>query len=473
MILRKQRAKIDSLTSENKQLVHDVALLQSVPRDVEHRLLQKKSAAAREEGRDLALRLGELLRVSKEFDASIETLRNRLIASRKDRETVSSSEKECSVLERRLNAAIVSFNEVVGSNAVLRTSVDGLRQEKQNFGRIKRRLDSDIGAQKKLLSELIDKINSNYSAKDKAMSDLQHLRAIANREHFEFEREWKELAFLIDQDSKLNQYMDSKSFAVQIDSEKDKNETESSSDERSEVLEMESQECLEDENEEHLQRYESIFERIKESVGIGSITELLDFFSKKELLNYSLFNHCNSVASNIEKKDVSIKDLACRLRPYLEIREDSQERAALKVCEESPGEEELVEKLRELDKFGKKSHSILTGIKKLLEEYLQLGTAKTADENQQNDEDIPSILSKIESMLDPLLLQVAGTTCLNSRGAKPKNLHSRSGLLVNLPSSILMNESSLVGAPTKEKRCPSASSTSTRPSTGANHRVCF
>lgn len=454
--LRRQRAKLDSLTSENKQLVRDLSILQSVPRDVEYRLGQKRIEAAREEGRNLSQRVHDLMQISCDLDASIETLRNHLHSTKKTRDRLrGSSENQTVVLEKRLNQAVVNFNQVLGSNQELRENVDNLRQEKQSFSRIEKRLLADIEKENIVLTEVIEKINSSYTAKDKAVSDLQHLRTIADREHFEFEREWKELSRLIEKDSENLFCRKSLEQAVASDSY-NKNATAS----ETVVVEMKMKSIgTEDQvfsGEIEIKKFESIFKRIKESVGMDSIEELLDFFTKKELLNYSLFNRSNTLSAEIERKEFCIKTVHMDLISALK----SENSTNLTILPKNSNftEDSYFQAQKRLFRI----RSSLLGIKRVLDK-------ETPFSDSSNGDDLCVILSDIESLLDRPLFSRPSSSVRSHTG----------GLVVHpvsLPSSIALGEDSEsrplwrseIERNTHHKMKRSQSASSTRPTTSSS-----
>lgn len=461
--LRRHRAKLDSLTSENKLLVRDLSILQSVPRDVEYRLGQKRIEAAREEGRHLSQRVHDLMQISNDLDGSIETLRNHLHSTKKTRDRLrGSSENQAVVLEKRLNQAVVNFNQVLGSNQVLRENVDNLRQEKQSFSRIEKRLLADIEKENIVLTEVIEKINSSYTAKDKAVSDLQHLRTIADREHFEFEREWKELSRLLEKDSE--NLFSHKSLERVVASD--------SSNKNAEVFEdvVPEVKANENENEEELvsgeieiSKFESIFRRIKESVGMSSIEELLDFFTKKELLNYSLFNRSNTLSSEIERKEFCIKNVSNDLKNCL--KSENFENLTILPKNRNFSQDAYLQAHKRVSRI----RSSLLGIKRVLDKETPFSDCSDID-------DICDILSDIDSMLDrPLSIRPSSSVRSHTGGLV---VHP-----ISLPSSIALGEDlelrplwrSEIERTTFNKLKRSQSASSTRPttssSTSLHHRV--
>ena len=270
----------------------------AVPRDVEYRLSCERESAAREEGRALAQSFKEAEAKRSQLGVSIEMLRKRLTGGSK---TVGSrgSGKYLQTLEKRLNHSIVKFNELVASNTVLRDDVDSLRQEKQHFVKVEKGLLDETEMTKRSSDILVKKINACFAAKDKAVADLQHLRTMADREHFEFEREWKELNRLLELDARVSHQVVRAEISPKPEAR---------------VMEIEPVPPPEEEDTDalltrELHRLESQFERIKEAVGTTSLSDLIDFFSSKEMQNFSLLNRSDFLSSEIAKADLLIADV--------------------------------------------------------------------------------------------------------------------------------------------------------------------
>merc|ERR1719188_1914386 len=119
-------------------------------------------------------------------------------------------QKQIRILENRLDNALQKFNEAVTANRALREQIDTLRRERVVFDDIYRKLESELQQKKKEMANIIEQANAAYEARDQAQAQMASLKQQADREHMEFEREWKELGKLIQNDKKMKEFMKAK-----------------------------------------------------------------------------------------------------------------------------------------------------------------------------------------------------------------------------------------------------------------------
>jgi len=239
--------------------------------------------------------------------------------------------KQIRVLENRLDKSLQSFNQGVATNKRLRDQIDGLRRERVVFDQIYTKLEREFETKKKEMANIIEQANAAYEARDAAQAQMTSLKQQADKEHGEFEKEWKELGRLIENDRKMKDFMRQK--------------------ERSRALEAEAANAvtvgggggstktakdgeLTNEDEENLKKkvaknawaiargkvqitglserisiYEEAFARIQAATGISDIDDLVANFINAEDSNFSLFNYANLLAAQIEKLDCDIAEL--------------------------------------------------------------------------------------------------------------------------------------------------------------------
>merc|ERR1712203_841621 len=111
------------------------------------------------------------------------------------------------VLENRLDKSLQKFNESVGVNKELRDMIDSLRRERVVFDNIYFKLDKEFEQKKKEMANIIEQANAAYEARDAAQAQMTSLKQQADKEHQEFEKEWKELGRLIENDKKMKEFM--------------------------------------------------------------------------------------------------------------------------------------------------------------------------------------------------------------------------------------------------------------------------
>ena len=57
------------------------------------------------------------------------------------------------------------------------------------------------------MANIIEQANAAYEARDAAQAQMASLKQQADKEHAEFEKEWKELGRLIENDKKMKEFM--------------------------------------------------------------------------------------------------------------------------------------------------------------------------------------------------------------------------------------------------------------------------
>ncbi|EER19804.1 tropomyosin, putative, partial [Perkinsus marinus ATCC 50983] len=123
------------------------------------------------------------------------------------KETDEAIEKQVKVLDNRLEKNLQKFNEVIAVNTRLRDRIDTLRRERVVFDSIYRKLEIELQEKKKEMANIIEQANAAYEARDQAQAQMTALKQQADREHHEFEKEWKELGRLIENDKKMKDFI--------------------------------------------------------------------------------------------------------------------------------------------------------------------------------------------------------------------------------------------------------------------------
>merc|ERR1712054_551244 len=98
-------------------------------------------------------------------------------------------------------------NEAIEANRVLREQIDMLRRERVVFDDIYRKLENELQMKKKEMAFIIEQANAAYEARDSAQAQMAALKQQADKEHAEFEKEWRELGRLIENDKKMKEFM--------------------------------------------------------------------------------------------------------------------------------------------------------------------------------------------------------------------------------------------------------------------------
>merc|ERR1719281_1910277 len=153
----------------------------------------------------------------KTTDDKVETLQKKIFSIREDmarkggvdapKQNIEATQKQIRILENRLDKALQKFNEAIAANRSLREEIDTLRRERVVFDDIYRKLENELQQKKKEMANIIEQANAAYEARDSAQAQMAALKQQADKEHQEFEKEWKELGRLIENDKKMKEFM--------------------------------------------------------------------------------------------------------------------------------------------------------------------------------------------------------------------------------------------------------------------------
>ncbi len=83
--------------------------------------------------------------------------------------------------------ALVKFNESLATNKALRKQIDDLRQEREVFDQVYKRLEAQLGDKKRLMAAIIEKSNAAYEERDAAQTEIAAIHQSMARERQEFE----------------------------------------------------------------------------------------------------------------------------------------------------------------------------------------------------------------------------------------------------------------------------------------------
>merc|ERR1740138_708691 len=221
-------------------------------------------------------------------------------------------QKQTRILENRLDKALQKFNEGIEANRGLREQIDTLRGERAVFDDIYRKLESELHSKKKEMANIIEQANAAYEARDSAQAQMAALKQQADKEHAEFEKEWRELGKLIENDKKMKEFMRQKvrskeegKLAVTNNSEEDKLRKNRSM--KSGFDTAKSQVAVTS-HQDQIITYEEAFSKIQAATGICDIDDLVQNFINAEDQNYTLFKYNNELSADIEKLEQQIAE---------------------------------------------------------------------------------------------------------------------------------------------------------------------
>jgi len=321
--ISKQRATIEKLSRENRKMKAELTETRTAPGSQAQNRMATETLAKLSEQK---LSLQEKLELENEqatiLQENISSMDVDVFSKRQEMAThggVNASQdntkaiaKQIRVLENRLDKGLQKFNESIAANRSLREQIDTLRRERTVFDDIYRKLENELQSKKKEMANIIEQANAAYEARDSAQAQMASLKQQADKEHAEFEREWRELGKLIENDKKMKEFMRTKvkqtaeggkvgeMSPVQEDRHR-KKITRNAWDTAKHLVTMTT-------NQEKADTYEKAFERIQKATGICDIDELVQNFIHAEDQNFSLFKYNNELSADIEKLELHITE---------------------------------------------------------------------------------------------------------------------------------------------------------------------
>merc|ERR1719359_808361 len=321
-IIRKQRATIEKLTRENRKMKAELnETRSSSSTQVENRIAMEKINKLTDQKEQLQSKMEQESEQSKVLTDTVADTQKRIFEVREDMaqhggvkaalENAKAVQKQIRILENRLDKALQNFNQAVEANRTLREQIDTLRRERVVFDDIYKKLENELHSKKKEMANIIEQANAAYEARDSAQAQMASLKQQADKEHMEFEKEWRELGRLIENDKRMKEFMRTKvkqsteaktgDMSLAQEDRHRKKITRNAWDTAKHLVTITT-------NQEKAETYEKAFERIQKATGICDIDELVQNFIHAEDQNFSLFKYINELSADIEKLEQQITE---------------------------------------------------------------------------------------------------------------------------------------------------------------------
>lgn len=313
--IRKQRATIEKLTRENRKMKAELNETRSQPgSQAENKMASETLSKLMEQRQALQDKLDIETEQSGTLSEKICGTERDIFSKRQEMAThggINASldnqkavAKQIRVLENRLDKALQNFNTAIAANRSLREQIDTLRRERVVFDDIYRKLENELQSKKKEMANIIEQANAAYEARDSAQAQMASLKQQADKEHAEFEKEWRELGRLIENDKRMKEFMRTK--AKQTTDNKVGELTQAQEDRHRKKITRNAWDTAKHlvtitANQEKAETFETAFERIQKATGICDIDELVQNFIHAEDQNFSLFKYNNELSADIEK----------------------------------------------------------------------------------------------------------------------------------------------------------------------------
>merc|ERR1712048_599485 len=217
-IIRKQRATIEKLTRENRKMKAKVNETRGASTTWAEKKIALEAVGKLGEQFEKMQEKYELeLENNKQLEEQLDLTTKNVFMIREQMaahggvnaslENSKAIQKQIRVLENRLDKSLQTFNEAIAANKKLREEIDLLRRERLVFDDIYRKLENELSQKKKEMANIIEQANAAYEARDSAQAQMAALKQQADKEHAEFEKEWRELGKLIENDKKMKEFM--------------------------------------------------------------------------------------------------------------------------------------------------------------------------------------------------------------------------------------------------------------------------
>lgn len=358
--IKKQRVQINKLKKDNQRLKED---LDSIQKAKEPRPMTR-NASLLETPEVFQEKIEVEAKKLKELDSNIKVIQEKLFKQREQigginasRDNANALNKRLRILENRLDKANQKFNEAIAQNKVLREEIDNLRRERVIFDTIYQKLEKELQNKRKKMASTIEAANSAYEDRDRAQDTLTTIKDQAKKEQVEFEKEWKNLNKLIEQDKKMKDFL---KLRLQ---EKEQAETVEVPKHDEEVSRKKSKVDPQVIAAEKVKSYEEAFNKIQSATCIQDIDVLVNTFIKAEDKNFTLFKFVNELSNDIETLEKQIQDLEIEISSC-----KVQEEAGYLISTKSAFEEKLEKYIRKSDLYEKKYEDSLKNLSLLKEE---------------------------------------------------------------------------------------------------------
>ena len=361
--IKKQRAQINKLKKDNQGLKDD---LTNIQKSKEPRPMTR-TASLLETPESFQEKIEIESKKLKELDSNIKIIQEKLFKQREQigginasRDNANALNKQLRILENRLDKANQKFNEAIAQNKVLREEIDNLRRERVIFDKIYQKLEKELQNKRKEMAKIIEDANGAYEDRDRAQDTLTTIKDQAKKEQTEFEKEWKNLNKLIEQDKKMKDFL---KLRLQEKEQADTVEVPKNEEENIKKKSKIDPQLIAAEK---VKSYEEAFNKIQSATGIQDIDLLVNTFIKAEDKNFTLFKFVNELSNDIETLEKQIQDLEMEIAGC-----KVQEEAGYLISTKSTFEEKLEKYLRKTEANERKHEESYRNLNSLKEEVMK------------------------------------------------------------------------------------------------------
>lgn len=304
--VRKQKMVIEALVKDNKEL----EAMSQVAKSRQNELLDQENVKKIAELLDREVQVQEEIKEEKEAVARVEEevaamskAINQQCKKMKGSKDIDHQKhianiKLTRVLENRLDNMTKKFSIALTDNSNLRGYINHIEGQKARFLDLYRRLKSELSEGKKQIDRISEMATAHFHVRDEAQHRMASLRERAERDLAMYKSDIKDVMRVLEHDRKLCEFMTAKS------------------EDRVSILEEEMISRMVKKLETQLSglrqeanKFEDIFDKIKEATGIEDTDTLVKSFIQNEDQNFALFNYVNNLNTEIETLQDEIRYL--------------------------------------------------------------------------------------------------------------------------------------------------------------------
>ncbi|NWX97120.1 CCD63 protein, partial [Nothoprocta ornata] len=237
-------------------------------------------------------------------------------------------QKQIRTLEMRLNHVTVHFDNILTTNNKLRREVENLRIQKAILDNFSSNLHKKLDQQNRRMDTVIERSTQAYDQRTEALARTSAMKERHCKDTVQYNIELQERERILDQETKLKNFMLIKFMDRSEMEEKAKKEEALKAVQRAKRRRGESFESR-----------EVAYRRLLELAENGDIDQLVRGFIEKEEKNFAYFSYATELNNEMERLQRKIKDLQSEIT-LLEMDQENTENSDLHVLKE------LEEKLR-------------------------------------------------------------------------------------------------------------------------------
>lgn len=306
--IRRQRETIEKLTCENQRMKDELIEQTTTPSSqCEAKICSEKLQKLQDQKSSICSKLENETEIANSLQEKTDSTHRKINAIREEvarsggMDNGRNVQKQIRILENRLDHATRKFNEAVTANKALRENIDTLRRERVVFDDIYRKLEEQLQQKKADMATVIEQANQAYQARDYAQEQIIALKQQADKEHAEWEKEWRELGKLLDSDKRMKDTM-------RVNTQEIKTTEATLDEERHRTRVNRTLQSLVTINrkQDKVAAFSDALKKIQDATGIQNIDELVRTFTDGEEQNFSLFKYNNELSAEIEKLEQQI-----------------------------------------------------------------------------------------------------------------------------------------------------------------------